>query len=1198
MGSIKGQAKTPPNASRSRRPFHGTPILSGFPRTVIVLGVLGLGLSLCIVLLMHTPWVQDWMTRVVVERVHQATSLQVAVRGFRWSSWKSVRFNEVSLKSGETVVLSADSLDMHYSLSWSKPHVTLRHVTLHRPFVRLEKSDDGRWRIPLPRDEGKGNGNEPARRWVLKLLGQVTVVSGRVQGFEGERCILDVSEMTGTLWVRQESENGSLGVQVSLDPWRMELQAPVRSEVSLTAGALLHDGILRVDTLQVTVNETSHIALSGTWYDFPAGSFSAQVRLMPWSWTIKGWGPRQGEHALSVVLKGSLDLEGTPARLYGRYDLQGGHGNLVGTALWTITKEKAMITADMSITELLVPWDIQGASTFSGKTHLVLERKQGGETKISFALRQGRYSAEKMTLQDLTLNVDFQEGIFVVRRAAGRWDNGGLVEASGTIVGIPSAPVGTLRPTLDLDVKADRMPLALLKHAVPDRPLAGMVSGQGKLQGTWPHWTWKGRVSARDVIIDAFRAKTVRIDGTSTLSCLKEARKLTMELSAFAYGEYTGDFLSVTLHQQGEATMADMEVHGRRLAALDHLNLKAKLTSLQDPHKRLRIEEAEFSVAGDQYTAQGELRIGSGAVQVSSLRMSRGDEEVQVHGTLGIPEPLDLSARIKNVDMASWLPRFLPEASRKDELNKWLRGRLDAQVRLQGTVEKPVMVLDASVSQLAVPDQERFFLALSGRYEAEKLTLHGELFAPFLNNPVLMEGTWPLELRLVPWTCSLRHGAEGQVRSSAQNVPLESLRAIIPLKELKGSASWDVRLRGSLKNPHLEGSGTVHGASFLWPGWTEKVQDLEVQWRAEESSIRLEAAQWTMLGSRGQARGDVFFSSACRFDGYTVHVVGDDVRFPAIFGIQGQGAIRGTVNQKGHDFAPEIVGEVILHKTAIHLGELEKDVARQIRLVEETGRGPKVILGTRRNQPQKLKGFQNVAMQLKIQLPSKDAWARGFGLEAEVHGAATLSKARGGPIQLHGTLWTSRGEYTFQGVRMRVVEGELTFRGETPPDPFLSLTCQKDLRDVSVTASLTGPLSRPTLVFSSSPEMDQVDIVSVLLYGRPARELNARQTQELQDRGVQFVLGGTTPMVKSLFGGIALSPDAVDIKGTENGSVLEIGKYLTPALYVRYQKSLEGNEKDELRTEYRVNRFLSVESEVGREDRAGVDVFFRYDFGQ
>lgn len=1146
---------------------------------------------------MHTPWVQDWAVQTVAKCVHQETGLHVAVRGFRWSPLGSLRLKDVFVESNEGTVFSTESLNISYSLGWSKPHLILRDVTLHKPFVRLEKGDDGQWRVPLPSHEGKENKGDQSRWWARWPLPQVTVISGRLQGFEGERCVLEVSEMTGTLRMRDGLEDGSLGVEVRLDPWRMELLSPVQSEITLTAQAFLKDQNLYVKMLQMTVNETSHMAVSGTWYDFPEGTFSAQVRLTPWSWAFKGWGSGEGAEALSGILEGSLDLEGTPARLHGRYDLRGSHGSLVGTAIWAASKDKALLTADMSITGLVLPWDVKGASTVSGKTHLVMERKKGGETKISFALSQGRYSAEKMTMQDLVLNVDFQEGIFVVRRASGRWDKGGFVEASGIIDGTTSANVPPRRPNVNLDVKADQVPLALFQHLVPDHELAGVVSGQGKLQGIWPHWTWTGRMTARDVGMDTFRAKAVSIDGTSSLSSLKAARKLTVELSSFGYGQYAGDFLSVTVHQQGEANMADVEVQGRRLAALDYVNIRGKLTSLEDPHMVFRMDKADFSVAGDKYATQGEFRVGAGAVHVSSLRVSRGDEEMQLQGTVRIPEPLDVSVRLRNLDMAFWLPRFVPETPWKGNFKNWLQGRLDAQGRLQGTVEKPTVVLDGSLTQLAVPGQEQSSVAFSGRYEASKLTLRGELQASSLSSPVLLDGAWPLDLRLLPWTCSLRDGAEGQLRSSARDVPLESLHAIIPLKELKGLASWDVRLVGSLKNPRLEGSGTVRRASFLWPGWTERVQDLDIQWRAEGSSIRLETAEFVMLGSRGRAQGEVLLP-ACRFDGYTLQVAGDDVRFPEIFGIEGQGSVQGTVTQKGYAFAPDIVGEVNLHRASMNLGELEKDVARQIRLVEETGKGSKVLLGTRRTQPRKLEGFQNVAMQLKIQLPSKDAWVRGFGLEAEVHGAATLDKVRGGPIQLHGTLWTSKGEYAFQGVRMRVVEGELTFRGETPPDPFLSLTCQKDLRDVSVTASLTGQLSRPTLVFSSSPEMDQVDIVSVLLYGRPAKELNARQTQDLRERGVQFVWGGTTPMVKSLLGDMPLSPDAVDIKGSENGSVLEIGKYLTPELYVTYQKSLEGDEKDELRAEYRVNRFLSVESQVGREDRAGVDVFFRYDFGQ
>ncbi len=437
---------------------------------------------------------------------------------------------------------------------------------------------------------------------------------------------------------------------------------------------------------------------------------------------------------------------------------------------------------------------------------------------------------------------------------------------------------------------------------------------------------------------------------------------------------------------------------------------------------------------------------------------------------------------------------------------------------------------------------------------------------------------------------------EGRLRAAARDVPLERFRSWIPLENIKGLASWDVRLTGSPATFRLEGGGTVTQAAFQWPNWGERFENMELRWRAEGQSLVIEDAVFTLLGSRARAHGEIRLPHG-RFDGYTVHVSGENVHFPEIFGIEGQGAARGTISQAGYAFAPDIVGEISLTKASINLGELEKDVARQIRVVEETGRGPVVLLGARPAHPKKLEGFQKVAMKLEIRLPSRGAWVRGYGLQAEVQGSTALHKTRGGPVQLLGTLSTDKGEYVFQGVRLKVVEGELTFRGHTPPDPFLSLTCRKDVRDVSVTASLSGQLSRPVLVFSSSPEMDQVDIVSVLLYGRPAKELSASQSRDLQDRGVQFVWAGTTPVVKSLLGKTPLSPDAVDIKGTEKGSVVEIGKYLTPDLYMTYQKGLEGDDKDELRAEYRVNRYLSVESQVGRDDRAGVDVFFRYDFG-
>ena len=180
---------------------------------------------------------------------------------------------------------------------------------------------------------------------------------------------------------------------------------------------------------------------------------------------------------------------------------------------------------------------------------------------------------------------------------------------------------------------------------------------------------------------------------------------------------------------------------------------------------------------------------------------------------------------------------------------------------------------------------------------------------------------------------------------------------------------------------------------------------------------------------------------------------------------------------------------------------------------------------------------------------------------------------------------------------MELAEGSLIFRGLPRPDPILNVVCEKELKDVQITATLTGPLSKPVLTLSSTPSMDRVDIISYLLYGRPADALSTQQVAGLQDRGMQLMGPGTTLMLRNLLGDLPLQPDVLEFKGTANGNVVEIGKYITPELFVTVRKGIGGEEEDLLKAEYRLNRHISVESSLGNENESGVDVFFRYDFG-
>ncbi len=93
-----------------------------------------------------------------------------------------------------------------------------------------------------------------------------------------------------------------------------------------------------------------------------------------------------------------------------------------------------------------------------------------------------------------------------------------------------------------------------------------------------------------------------------------------------------------------------------------------------------------------------------------------------------------------------------------------------------------------------------------------------------------------------------------------------------------------------------------------------------------------------------------------------------------------------------------------------------------------------------------------------------------------------------------------RGEYRFQDYKLKIVSGEVVFPESPQPDPQLKIICQKDVKDAIIQVQVTGPLKQPKLVMSSMPSMNQVDILSYLLFDRAAGDLSSKESFQLQDK--------------------------------------------------------------------------------------------------
>src|SRR5207247_9885044 len=66
-----------------------------------------------------------------------------------------------------------------------------------------------------------------------------------------------------------------------------------------------------------------------------------------------------------------------------------------------------------------------------------------------------------------------------------------------------------------------------------------------------------------------------------------------------------------------------------------------------------------------------------------------------------------------------------------------------------------------------------------------------------------------------------------------------------------------------------------------------------------------------------------------------------------------------------------------------------------------------------------------------------------------------------------------------------------------------------------ITVHITGSADKPNLLFTSDPPLEQADILSVILFGKPARELGRGQSLALQQQALQIATGYVVPELRN-----------------------------------------------------------------------------------
>jgi len=187
----------------------------------------------------------------------------------------------------------------------------------------------------------------------------------------------------------------------------------------------------------------------------------------------------------------------------------------------------------------------------------------------------------------------------------------------------------------------------------------------------------------------------------------------------------------------------------------------------------------------------------------------------------------------------------------------------------------------------------------------------------------------------------------------------------------------------------------------------------------------------------------------------------------------------------------------------------------------------------------------------------EDVRLRGFGLDGTLGGSMRVRAQPGREMTGSGTLEVG-GRYTAYGQKLQVTRGRLTFNGPVS-DPLLDIRAEREIEAQDITAgiSVTGRASAPQAQVWTDPATDDSQALSYLALGRPLSNLSSSEGRQLDAASAALTAGGS--MLASQLGAkIGLDNAGVSESRALGGSVLGIGKQLSPRLYVGFGVSLLG----------------------------------------
>ncbi len=420
----------------------------------------------------------------------------------------------------------------------------------------------------------------------------------------------------------------------------------------------------------------------------------------------------------------------------------------------------------------------------------------------------------------------------------------------------------------------------------------------------------------------------------------------------------------------------------------------------------------------------------------------------------------------------------------------------------------------------------------------------------------------------------------GQITTKIDD--LSFIQILTPeVEDLKGNVDVDLRIAGTISKPEIKGHTRLAAEVFL-PSAGIQLEDIKLDVTSPNNKTLALQAQMKsgegQLDLNGTVDLDSLSSESKTESAFPIKLEIKGDRFELLNLPEAWVLMSPKINISSQNNKLDISGEVLIPEANLE----PQEIASAVPVSKDV-----VIIGEQETTKESSAGM-NITTDIKVILGDKISLS-ATGFSGSLKGALQMNSIPGKPTTGTGEINIYDGQYSAYGQKLDIENGKILFAGGPIDSPDLDLKAVRKAKNVTAGVHVTGPATEPRLTLFSKPSMNQDDILSYVMIGRPISEASSGDSALLVGAAQSLGFKGAEILTQNIGQQFGLDEFSIGGDSPDDASV-KLGKYLTPKLYISYGIGIF-DPVAQLKLRYDLSKRWSIEADSGT--NSGMDFLYK-----